>query len=389
MKITKNKKYYFTFISLFIFYGFIELTAYFAIHTFVDQNTSKEDTNKSSKTYDTGWAVLQPHPYFGFIYKHHTKYYITAEYKTYVEGAYNIGIFGGSVAENFGNYLLKESIKNKLKEDIVSLKNKKLNLFVYAVGAHKQPQAFNMFHFYADNLDMAINIEGWNEIQPRTQHEQVGGDKFDLSIDGALPAFTEFLFKNDQGKLVLLGEYKFLVNIINKLRNNHFLIFHNFSHLLGEFLNHYVKSKYSKILNEISAFSRKKDQRGLSLEGAKPRVKLWKRYAEFQHIISREKKIQSFTFIQPNMHVRDTKIIHADEQKNFTKHLEAYSTYSYRLIDQEVNHLQQKGYRIFNLQNIFKNNDDLIYVDQEHVNDRGNEIILEEIIKTLNREISK
>jgi len=330
------------------------------------------------------WGDLKPHPYFGYTFSHEDR--IAGVKLARIQKKENkpliIGIFGGSVAQSFVESKGSQFLLAGLKEKVPELKDKDLQIVNFAVGAHKQPQAFHMMMFYLEYVDYIINIEGWNEILPRSFHEV--DDKFDMNVNDGLPAFSEFLFDYNQKTLIELGKVTFINDLKSKvsdLRSGPILSFSSSFKLVEEVLRKISLKLHPEVTLKTVAFNISKEKTEYSRSEAGKRVERWYKYALSQHLISNPLGKTSVTFIQPNHHNKGSKKIDKDE--NYVEHLANYATGAYRELEEKVALLQEKQFHVYSLSHIFKNIEGKIYIDTEHMNSRGNQIMAEEILRIL------
>lgn len=108
---------------------------------------------------------LESHPYFGFESKK-IRQFEKLQNELHPND-FVIGILGGSVAKMFANYVTKRpEYFDKLREAIPSFGDKNLRIANLAMGAAKQPQQFFIATYFLDQLDLVINIDGFNDASP-------------------------------------------------------------------------------------------------------------------------------------------------------------------------------------------------------------------------------
>ena len=126
-----------------------------------------------------------PHPYFGHVYNRALSSNINRDgfeddldFSNLEKGYFYIGVFGGSVATDFALHhrlktnLGKKNFLSKLKHSLPRRFNgKNIKILNFAVAAYKQPQQFLTSTFYLDRIDMAITIDGYNEIAQEIYRE--------------------------------------------------------------------------------------------------------------------------------------------------------------------------------------------------------------------------
>src|SRR5882724_931932 len=106
----------------------------------------------------------QVHPYFGFITP---PTYVGLPLKKTNKNQFIIGIFGGSVAQRFYDYEVEHHVLAKRFQSLPEFQNKEIVILKFANQAHKQPQQLLILNYYlsvGQELDMVINIDGFNEV---------------------------------------------------------------------------------------------------------------------------------------------------------------------------------------------------------------------------------
>lgn len=356
----------------------IELSSFIVLSS-IDNFQLKRIEDSSLRNF--GWGEVTPHPYFGFVFTPGINIYENQWFQdsTISKKSFNIGFFGGSVAAQFAHSFSSEQLSKRFKEAIPKLRSKDLKFFNLAQGAHKQPQAFHIFMYYLDNMNLAINIEGWNEILPRSYHFDKQ-NKNTSRISDALPAFTEFLYNTNAKEVTKIGEFSFLSKIRSFLINSPL---HTFK-LAGLTLNQWLVKKYSKTINKLSGYNLLESNLEFQKDEILSKVKRWKKYCEAQHLISQSRKVKSYTFIQPNHHVPNSKRHHPKEQR--MEHATSYVQDAYLQMEDRAKELRLKGFKVYSLKNIFKNNDDYLYQDLEHLTPKGYTIMLDNILERIKKD---
>ena len=122
-----------------------------------------------------------PHPYFGYVYNsvitpgaNKDGFLDATDFSTVSRGekdTFNIGVFGGSVAANFASNQNEKMLAGQAS--IVDVLRKrlpkaffhgKIRLLNFAIDGHKQPQQYFVSSYFAEKIDLAITIDGYNEI---------------------------------------------------------------------------------------------------------------------------------------------------------------------------------------------------------------------------------
>jgi len=110
-----------------------------------------------------GFIGKVPHPYFGF-----SNFESSFERPEYYYGEpkkkYRVGIFGGSVAEQIGQANQASGAINKFIEDRYKFADNDVDVVNFAAGGYRQPQSYYISTIYGEHLQLAISIEGVNEL---------------------------------------------------------------------------------------------------------------------------------------------------------------------------------------------------------------------------------
>ncbi len=139
------------------------------------------------------------HPFFGYTHRAGLKntnnygFNCSVDYPLKKENKnwYIIGIFGGSVAEDFFN-LGRARLEEKLKEH-THFAGKEIVFLNFAMGGYKQPQQMQILTYFqaaGQELDMAVNIDGFNEMIFCFNNNR-------LNVDIAMPSAQHFLPMRD------------------------------------------------------------------------------------------------------------------------------------------------------------------------------------------------
>jgi len=120
------------------------------------------------------------HPFFGFIQKPSAdfrpgfkvnNYGFISPYdyplKKTKNNQFFIGVFGGSVASDYAIFQVQNQILPKYLKQLPGLKDKEFVILSFATGGYKQPQQLLILNYFlalGQELDMVVNIDGFNEV---------------------------------------------------------------------------------------------------------------------------------------------------------------------------------------------------------------------------------
>ena len=120
------------------------------------------------------------HPFFGFIqnpspdfrpgFKINNYGFISPydyPFKKFKKNQFVIGIFGGSVASDFSIFQVQNKILPQYLKQVPGLQDKEFVILSFATGGYKQPQQLLILNYFlalGQELDLVINIDGFNEV---------------------------------------------------------------------------------------------------------------------------------------------------------------------------------------------------------------------------------
>ncbi|MCU0285872.1 MAG: hypothetical protein MUF15_05685 [Acidobacteria bacterium] len=344
-------------------------------------------------------------PFFG--YTHGVKSAGTNNYGFYCpydyplkrekENWYIIGIFGGSVANGF--YVdATERLTERLQANSF-FADKEIIYLNYALGGYKQPQQLQVLTYFqsiGQELDMVLNIDGFNEVVFCFNNSR-------LNVDIAMPSAQHFLpMKDLMDKGTVTGEKLDSIWKIQKYKNGFLAISEKLkgTKLASIYLvySSYGKYLYKKYRAELVRFD------GL-IKAAKPgnedsivNIKftpgiesepvllaqvatLWYRSSFLMNSIISDGLTRGgkyFHFLQPNQYYSG-KVFTTAEQRDALDEGLAYGSLvkkGYPVLEKAVVALQQNHVKAFSAVGIFDKVKETIYMDKCcHFNRKGNEIL--------------
>ena len=120
------------------------------------------------------------HPFFGFIqnpspdfrpgFKINNYGFISPydyPFKKFKKNQFVIGIFGGSVASDFSILQIQNKILPQYLKQVPGLQDKEFVILSFATGGYKQPQQLLILNYFlalGQELDLVVNIDGFNEV---------------------------------------------------------------------------------------------------------------------------------------------------------------------------------------------------------------------------------
>lgn len=335
------------------------------------------------------WAV-EPHPYFGFVgnddqtnnFGFHTKVELPVSKNA---NEFIIGIFGGSVAERWGKSVSDNiDFSKALKAAVPSLRDKKIVIVNFGLGAWKQPQQFIAYAFFSDSLDMSINLDGYNEIAATP----APWFPVEYPLNTSLLFYPDVDTDRDLDRLRrLVIERRAISEIASApgLRSSAFVFliwkgFMNWSQSRGDAITlHVEKSDLSR--HRVDFFY--KDNL-TQLEIVRKGARVWEKYVGMQSALAAAEGKRAFFFLQPNLRVPGSKPLTTAESARIDLDSNDALPEGYQELSREIERMKKRGIAVFDLSYAFRDHREELYVDGCcHFNDIGNRIISEKVVSAI------
>jgi len=341
--------------------------------------------NRESWTFD-----YQIHPYFGFITPPR---YAELPLKKTGKNQFIIGIFGGSVAQEFCDYEFQHHVIGKMLQSLPEFQDKEIVLIKFANQAHKQPQQLLILNYFlsvGQELDMAINIDGFNEVALSYLNNQAGTEVSMPNdyIYSPLVALANKDLSSNELKLSLevLELKDRLRNTVDRLRECRWATCYMLRWTQAKyFFNQYREKseRFSQLASEEGKGSLvylKKIKQPLADEEVLERiVELWFNSSRGMNDVLASRKIPYFEFIQPNQYFPTNRQLSTDEKRIAFDEKSQYkegTEKGYPKLLEKVSNLQAAGVKVYNTVNVFDETRDTVYRDNiGHYNDLGNAIL--------------
>ncbi|MEP6518822.1 hypothetical protein [Microcoleus vaginatus] len=308
-----------------------------------------------------------------------------------------IGIFGGSVANNFAvDEYVNRRLSNKLKT-YPEFANKEIFVLNFGNGGYKQPQqllVLNYFLALGQELDLVINIDGFNEValsnlnnkaqveigMPSVQHIQplTGLANNNLSPE----AMSSILQINENKKQLKAG--------IDKLQTCQLALCHAVTSLqVKQLVNNYqqavvkydsqVKQSNPDTANSGIVYIPKADFVLQDAAAFDKMASMWYQSSIGMNQILSSRKIKYFHFIQPNQYYPTKRSFTAKENEiaidQKSPYIEGVKK-GYPVLLSKVGDLQKAGVNVFSAVNILDNTKETVYKDACcHYNSVGDEVL--------------
>ena len=289
----------------------------------------------------------RPHPYLGYQNSdsNFSQYLLDKEDKS----KYKIGIFGGSVAQQFCEHELKNNyIKNQM--------NKRVEIICFAQGGYRQPQQTLAFSLYGAYLDHALFIEGSNEFTSRRLRHHI---EYPLTrLSSAWYTTTDDFFLT-QMKLYISEK----LLIWGRSPNLTFLYSEDSIRKLSQILSQQLIERDT--VTNIDSF----DIETLS--------KVWKKSLMLLDTVSSRSKIKVDVVIQPFIGSKKNPTTH---EKKFLKN----STYSkkFETYSNNIKKLPLENIKVTSYLNFFEDSQTKDFLDDVHLTPSALNRMWEKIVKT-------
>lgn len=301
-----------------------------------------------------------------------------------------VGIFGGSVAEQFSRYG-SGALRTILARDS-RFANKNVTIFTAAVGGYKQPQQLMALNYYltlGQHFDVIINIDGFNEIAgPPTANGPKGvnpsfpsgwfhiadrlPDTAMLSMVGAVTNAKE----RRKGWAQTMLESPYLAHSVTAQ-----FIWKGFD----RHLNAGVTRAELALMQAPPSLAKKESKQGLPyLYGDDTKLAAdlagyWERSSLMMHELASAQGIPYLHFLQPNQYVPGSKPFSAEERSiafNTDSPYRRWVPLAYPLLKESGKRLQAQGVNFRDLSTLFTGVRETVYKDDCcHMNMAGNEMI--------------
>jgi hypothetical protein len=340
----------------------------------------------------------QIHPYFGFINRKGG--YVDLPYKR-VNNQYIIGVFGGSVAQQYYAYEHEQRDLIKALQQLPQFQNREIVVLRFTHEAYKQPQqllVLNYFLSLGQELDMAINIDGFNELALADFNNKNGID-FSMPVGFLMTPLVDLADKDFSPEQVDLAlevmqtkqKLKYALDRLSacKLAVCYSLRWAQTKYLFGQYQAKSVAfaavrqaGQKSSLVHVNRLATPLKDEELLDRA-----VDEWANSSRTMHDILTAKKIAYFEFIQPNQYFPTNRRFSDEEKKiamqqnagNMAPISAGYGKLLARLPD-----MQASGMKIFSAVRIFDETSDIVYLDNCcHYNKAGLTILSEYVARSI------
>lgn len=345
------------------------------------------------------------HPFFGFIQKPSpdfrsgfkvNNYGFISPYdypfKKFKKNQFVIGIFGGSVASNFSIFQVQNKILPQYLKQVPGLQDKEFVILSFATGGYKQPQQLLILNYFlalGQELDLVVNIDGFNEVALSNLNNK-------NQINLAMPSIQHIspLTSLANNSLSIEAMQATIRIKENKTRINEGLesLQHCSLAACDALTSVYVQNLVNNYRKDVIAFEKKRSKKQQDEEGSvifinKNKSILedsaafeqmawnWAKSSIFMHKVLSASNVPYFHVLQPNQYYQ-TKRVFGEAEKRIafnkeTPYAKAVEL-GYPAILGKFPNLQKNNINILNGVKVFDKTKDAVYVDSCcHYNQAG------------------
>lgn len=345
------------------------------------------------------------HPFFGFIqqpgpdfrpgFKVNNYGFISPyDYplKKTKKNQFIIGVFGGSVASNYAVFEVQNKILPQYLKQLPGLKDKEFVILSFATGGYKQPQQLlilNYFFALGQELDMVVNIDGFNEVALSNLNNKSKVDLGMPSIQHILPLTS--LANNSLSTKAMKATIRIKEN---KARINQSLesLQHCYLAACDALTSVYIQNLVNNYKTDVIKFEeertkqQKKDggsviyintnksvlQDSLAFEEM---AENWAKSSIFMHKVLSVSNVPYFHILQPNQYYQTKRVFgEAEKQIAFNKETPYAKSVQigYPALFKKFPNLEKNNINILNAVNVFDKTKEAVYVDSCcHYNQAG------------------
>lgn len=363
------------------------------------------------------------HPYFGFIQKPSADFrpgfkvnnygFISPydyPFKKTKPNQFVIGVFGGSVASGYAIFEVQNQILAKHLKQLPGLKDREFVILSFATGGYKQPQQLLILNYFlalGQELDMVVNIDGFNEVALANLNNQ---NKIDL----AMPSVQHILpLTNLANNSLSVKAMKTTIAIQeNKAKIDRGLAsLQNCTLAACDALTSvYVQNLVNNYRKDVIQFEK---ERGTTTEDdggsavfintnkavLKDDVAFekmawnWAKSSIFMNKVLSASNVPYFHVIQPNQYYQTKRVFsEAEKQIAFNKETpyDKSVKLGYPALFEKLPNLAKNKVNVLNAVNVFDNTKDIVYVDSCcHYNQDGEVIFSDYIGRSILEKLRK
>ncbi len=369
--------------------------------------------------------VERLHPFFGYVLKQGAFTNEKLKLKVNKHGFFSlyeypfiksnkkqfiVGVFGGSVANNFA---VDEYINQRLSKKLQSypeFADREIVILNFGNGGYKQPQQLLILNYFlalGQELDLVINIDGFNEValsnlnnkaqielgMPSVQHIQ---PLTSLASNVSPEVMSAIVQINDNKKQLKAG--------IDKLQTCQIALCHAVTSLrVKQLVSDYqqaivkydaqVKNSNSDTANSGIVYIPKADSVLPDSAAFEKMASMWYESSIGMNQILSSRNIKYFHFIQPNQYYPTKRAFTAKEKEIAISKDSPYIegvTKGYPVLLSKVDDLQKARVNVFSAVNILDNTKETVYKDACcHYNSVGEEVLANYVSSSIIKVVRK
>ncbi|MEG3935198.1 MULTISPECIES: hypothetical protein [unclassified Microcoleus] len=353
------------------------------------------------------------HPFFGFIQKPSrdfrpgfkvNNYGFISPYdyplKKTKNNQFFIGVFGGSVASDYAIFQVQNQILPKYLKQLPGLKDKEFVILSFATGGYKQPQQLLILNYFlalGQELDMVVNIDGFNEVALSNLNNKNHVDLAMPSIQHILPLANfanNSLSTKAMEATLRIQENKTRINQgLERLQNCSLAAC---DALTSVYVQHLVNNYKADVLKfeEEQTKQQKDDSSSVIYINTNKAVlpdsvafeKMawnWAKSSIFMHKVLSASNVPYFHVLQPNQYYQ-TKRVFGEAEKKIAFNKETPYAKSveigYPALFKKFPNLEKNNINILNGVNVFDGTKDAVYVDSCCHYNKAGEVIFSDYV---------
>ncbi|MBD1883268.1 hypothetical protein [Microcoleus vaginatus] len=294
-----------------------------------------------------------------------------------------VGVFGGSVASNYAVFEVQNKILPQYLKQLPGLKDKEFVILSFATGGYKQPQQLLILNYFlalGQELDLVVNIDGFNEVALSNLNNK---NKIDLampSIQHILPLTS--LANNSLSTKAMKATIRIREN---KARISQGLesLQHCYLAACDALTSVYVQNLVNNYKTDVIKFEKERTKQQKNDSGSviyiNPNMSVlhnslafeemawnWAKSSIFMHKVLSASNVPYFHILQPNQYYQTKRVFgEAEKQIAFNKE----SPYAkavqigYPALFKKFPNLEKNNINILNAVNVFDKNKEAVYVD--------------------------
>jgi hypothetical protein len=311
-----------------------------------------------------------------------------------------IGVFGGSVASGYAVFEVQNKILPKYLKQLPGLKDREFIILSFATGGYKQPQQLLILNYFlalGQEIDMVVNIDGFNEVALANLNNK---NKIDL----AMPSVQHILpLTNFANHSLSIKAMKATVRIQeNKTRINEGLesLQHCTLAACDALTSVYIQNLVNNYRTDVMKFEKERGKQqkddGGSVIYINPNNSVltdsvafdrmawnWAKSSIFMNKVLSASKVPYFHVLQPNQYYQTKRVFGAAEKQiafnQDTPYAKAVEL-GYPALFKKFPNLRKNNIDILNGVSIFDKTKEAVYVDSCcHYNQAG-EVIFSDYV---------